>query len=89
VVDGLNSNWLAGLLRARDRRARIVSRAMGWFVAMLSFAVAGLGAIRYFSQDVDAAVGAHEASIGIALILAALAAIVLVRRSRASALSQV
>jgi len=82
LIDGLNGGWVAGLMRAGDRRARIASRAMGWFVAILSFAVATLGAIRYFNRSVDAVVGTHETFIGIALITCAVGAIVVIGRSR-------
>src|SRR5262249_55735727 len=40
--------WVAALLRRADDRARIASRTIGLFVALLSFAVAAVGVIRYF-----------------------------------------
>jgi nickel/cobalt transporter (NiCoT) family protein len=79
-VDGLNSSWVAGLLKARDRRARLVSRAIGWLVATLSFTVAILGALRYFNPTVDTVVAAYEVPIGIALVLTVFGAIVLIGR---------
>jgi hypothetical protein len=49
-----------------------------------------LGVVRYFSQDADSVLGAHDASIGIALILAVVAAVVLIRRATLTdAVSQV
>jgi high-affinity nickel-transport protein len=78
LVDGLNSTWVAGLLRRQDRRARVASRAIGVFVAMLSFAVAILGAVRYFSADADVAVGAYESIIGVLFVLTAAVGIVII-----------
>lgn len=89
TVDGLNSNWIAGLLRKQDQRARAVSRALGLCVATLSFAVAALGAARYFNRDVDAAVGAYETPLGVAIVLIAVVAIFVVGKSAARGLSQV
>jgi len=88
TVDGLNSRWVASLLRARDHRARLVSRAMGWLVATLSFMVAMLGAVRYFSREVDALVGAYETLIGIALAATVVGSIALLNRFRGRAAVQ-
>lgn len=79
LIDGLNSRWVANLLRTQDRRARIVSRTLGWLVAILSFAVATLGVIRYFNRDVDIIVGTYTTAIGVGLILTLVGAIVLLR----------
>jgi high-affinity nickel-transport protein len=75
TVDGLNGSWIARLLRQRDQRARSVSRALGLCVAILSFAVAILGALRYFSPDVDVT------TLGLALVLLAVGAIFYVGRA--------
>jgi nickel/cobalt transporter (NiCoT) family protein len=82
LVDGLNSTWVASLLRRQDRRARMASRAVGIFVAILSFAVAALGAVRYFIPDVDIAVGAYATLIGALLVLTVAIGIVLIARVR-------
>jgi hypothetical protein len=54
-----------------DRRARIASRAIGLFVALLSFAVAGMGVLRYFNPRVNAFFGSRELLIGVLLVVAA------------------
>jgi high-affinity nickel-transport protein len=69
-VDGLNGAWVAALLRRADRRARVVSRAIGLFVALLSFAVAGLGAIRYFNPRMDAGLESWGLPIGVSILIA-------------------
>ena len=53
LVDGLNSAWLAGLLRRADGRARFLSRVVGWFVALLSLAIAVLEILRWFNAGVE------------------------------------
>lgn len=68
-VDGLNGAWVAALLRRADRRARLASRAIGLFVALLSFAVATLGAVRYFNPRLDASLESWGLPIGIMLLL--------------------
>jgi high-affinity nickel-transport protein len=69
-VDGLNGAWVAALLRRADHRARIASRAIGLFVALLSFAVAALGAIRYFNPRMDASLESWGLPIGVLILLA-------------------
>jgi len=59
LVDGVNGAGVAILLRRADRRARIFSRAIGLFVALLSFAVAALGAAHYFSLQPDGRLDSH------------------------------
>lgn len=54
VTDAANGLWMAHLLRRADSRARVASRIMGVTVALLSFAVAGLGLLRQFSPTVAA-----------------------------------
>ncbi len=77
LVDGVNGAWVAQLLRARDHRARVASRAIGLLVTFLSFAVAGLGVFRYFSRDVDMAIGTRETVVGILLAAAVVVGIVI------------
>jgi high-affinity nickel-transport protein len=78
LVDGINGAWVAGLLRRQDRRARLASRGIGLLVAILSFAVAALGAVRYFNHAADVALDSREGMIGVALVLIVAAAIMLI-----------
>jgi nickel/cobalt transporter (NiCoT) family protein len=80
LVDGVNGVWVASLLRRQDRRARIASRAIGLLVAVLSFGVAALGAVRYFNQNVDAALESRATFLGILIVLAVAASIWLIGR---------
>lgn len=76
-VDGANGAWVAGLLRRQDRRARLASRAMAFFVAGLSFVIAGVYAVRYFDQGVEVALGRFEATLGVMIVVMVAAGIVL------------
>ncbi|HVW69582.1 MAG TPA: nickel transporter [Steroidobacteraceae bacterium] len=78
VVDGANGLWIASLLRRADRRARRASRALGVFVALLSFTVAGLGIARYLSPQVDAILASTELPTGMILLGAGALGIVLI-----------
>ena len=53
LVDGLNGRWVASILERADRRAMRLSRAIGWFVAALSLAIAVLSATEYFKPSSD------------------------------------
>ena len=53
LADGANGLWIANLLRRADYRARVASRVMGLMVAAISFAVAGLGLVRWLHPDVS------------------------------------
>jgi high-affinity nickel-transport protein len=78
LVDGMNGAWVAALLTRADRRARVASRAMGLFVAVLSLAVAALGVVHYFSPHWDAILESSGLLIGVLLVIAvALGSIVL------------
>jgi high-affinity nickel-transport protein len=80
LVDGLNGAWVATLLKKEDRRARIVSRALGLFVAILSFGVGTLGVLRYFSHDANTVLGDWGMVIGLGLVLTVAGVIVLIGR---------
>jgi high-affinity nickel-transport protein len=80
LVDGLNGGWLAGLMRAQDRRARLASRVLGLFVALLSFGVAGVGAVRYFDSRLDAVLEGYSGVLGVALILGSVVVVGLIGR---------
>jgi high-affinity nickel-transport protein len=69
-VDGLNGAWVAGLLQRADHRARIVSRAIGLGVALLSFAVATLGVVCYFDARLNEFIESWAPFVGVALVLA-------------------
>jgi len=70
LVDGVNGAWVAVLLKRADGRARLASRVIGLAVALISFAVAALGAARHFSRSTDGALDSHGLFVGIALIVA-------------------
>jgi high-affinity nickel-transport protein len=70
LIDGVNGVWLANLLKRADRRARMASRAIGLFVALISFAVAALGAVRYFSLLPEGSLDSRGLLVGILLIVA-------------------
>jgi high-affinity nickel-transport protein len=78
LVDGINGAWVARLLRCQDRRARLASRGIGLLVAILSFGVAVLGVVRYFSHDADMALDNREGIVGVALVLAVAVGIALI-----------
>jgi high-affinity nickel-transport protein len=84
LVDGINGAWVAALLKRQDRRARLASRGIGLLVAMLSFAVAALGLIRYFSHSADAALDGRDTVIGVVLALMAVLGIALIGRAKVS-----
>jgi len=68
LADGANGLWVASLLRAADRRARIASRVMGVAVGCLSLAVAALGAWRYWSPAAAGWLDGRELALGIGLL---------------------
>jgi high-affinity nickel-transport protein len=70
LVDGLNGAWAAALLTLADRRARVASRAIGLFVAMLSLAMAALGIAHYFSPRWDVILESSGLLIGVLLVIA-------------------
>jgi len=80
LVDGVNGAWVAGLLKRQDRRARLASRGIGLLVAILSFAVAALGVLRYFSHGADVALDSREVAIGVTVVLAMVVGIILIGR---------
>lgn len=82
LVDGANGAWVAVLLKRADRRARILSRAIGVGVAMISFGVAALGAARYFSFD--GGLDSRGLLVGIALIVAVALGSILLGRAYGS-----
>jgi len=69
LVDGLNGVWVAALLKRADRRARMVSRAIGLCVAALSFGVAAVGVVRYFNPRLDGILESRGHLIGVLLVL--------------------
>jgi nickel/cobalt transporter (NiCoT) family protein len=69
LVDGMNGAWIAALLTRADRSARVASRAVGLFVAVLSLAVATLGVIHYYSPGWDAILESSELHIGVLLVI--------------------
>jgi nickel/cobalt transporter (NiCoT) family protein len=73
LVDGLNGVWVATLVTRNDGFARVTSRAIGLFVAVLSLATAALGAVRYFDRRLDASLESGEFVFGLLLVAAAAA----------------
>lgn len=69
LVDGLNGVWIAVLLERADHRARIASRMIGLFVAILSILVALVGALRYFNPAVNDLLASREPLAGMFLVL--------------------
>ena len=69
LADGANGLWIANLLRRADYRARVASRVMGLMVAAISFAVAGLGLVRWLHPDVSQWYEGKELLVGIAIIV--------------------
>jgi hypothetical protein len=58
----------------------MASRAIGIFVATLSFGVAALGAVRYFGRGADTTLENLEIVIGLVLAVTVLAGIMLIER---------
>lgn len=69
LVDGLNGAWIAVLLERADRRARIASRMIGLFVAILSILVALTGVLRYFDPAVNSLLPTGEPLAGVFLVV--------------------
>ena len=69
-VDGLNGAWVAALLKRANRRARIVSRAIGLLVASLSFAVALLEMLGYFAPRLQTISESWAPLTGVLLVVA-------------------
>lgn len=85
AIDGVNGLWLWRLLRQADRTALVASRVMGFTVAALSLAVAGLGVAKHFSAKASAWLEGSETTAGMAVlgvICAAFAAALLLARPR-------
>jgi high-affinity nickel-transport protein len=70
-IDGLNGVWVAALLKRADRRARIVSRAIGFSVAFLSLAVGLLGVVCHFEPNLAETIQPWAPLIGVLLVLVA------------------
>lgn len=71
IIDGVNGAWVAALLIRADRRTRIVSRATCLFVALLSFTVAAVAAIRYFNPRWDDNLDSRAAIVTALLVIGA------------------
>jgi high-affinity nickel-transport protein len=80
LVDGLNGLWVATLVTRNDGIARVTSRAIGLFVAVLSLATAAVGAARYFDRRLDVSLESSEFAIGLLLVAAAAAGSVVLGR---------
>jgi high-affinity nickel-transport protein len=70
VVDGLNGWWIARLVRAADRRAARVSRAMALTVAAVAAAIGIGGLARLASPGIDAWMDDHAFLMAGAIIAA-------------------
>ncbi len=69
AMDGLNGLWIARLLRNSDRRARTASRVMGLMVAVISFAVAALGLVRWLRTDIATWYEGKEVALGVGVVI--------------------
>jgi len=74
IVDGANGLWVARMIRRSDATARVASRVMAATVAVLSIAVAALGASRSLLPAVDAWSDSNELLCGFAVIATVLGA---------------
>jgi high-affinity nickel-transport protein len=82
TVDGLNGLWMATLLRRADWRGRLVSRAIGLFVALLSFAVASVGIASYLDPRVGVVLGPYKLLVGLLLVAGAALGLALIGLQR-------
>ncbi|MCF8151937.1 MAG: nickel transporter [Burkholderiaceae bacterium] len=68
LVDGLNSLWIARLLRRADLHACIASRVMGLMIAAISFSIAALALLRWLNADVADWYEGRELLVGAGVI---------------------
>lgn len=78
MTDALNGLWVAQMISRADRRAAIVSRCMSVAIALLCFAMAAIGFVKYVLPALeerfdDYAVGVSLATIGVILLAYVLA----------------
>jgi len=69
VTDGINGLWVARLIRRADGLARTASRLMGLAVALVSFAVGGMGIARFASPAFEQWGEGKELAFGVAVVL--------------------
>lgn len=79
ATDAVNGLWISHLLRRADATARVASRIMGLAVAIVSFAVAGLGLSRRYVPQAAAWQEGRELAIGIGVIAAVAGSVLLAR----------
>jgi nickel/cobalt transporter (NiCoT) family protein len=86
TTDAVNGYTMSRLIARADRRAAIASRIMSLAVALLSFAVAGLGLARLHSPVVDESLEGLGLALGAGVVVFMLAAFaVAMRTARAPA----
>jgi high-affinity nickel-transport protein len=74
IVDGANGLWVARMIRRSDAAARIASRVMATTLAVISIAVAALGASRSLLPAVDSWSDNNELLCGFAVMATVLGA---------------
>ncbi len=68
AVDGINSLWLARLLRRADRRAAVASRAMAVAIGLLSAGIGAFTLVKRWMPDIEAWADGRELIVGVAVI---------------------
>lgn len=68
VTDGLNGIWISRLIARADQIALLASRLISLVISLLSLLIAGFGAARLVSPEIDAWSEGRELLFGIALI---------------------
>jgi len=85
ATDSLNGFYASKLLYRADRRAAVASRIMSVAVAVLSIVIAGLGFAKLHWPAVDEKLEGLGLALGVAVVLAMLAAFVMAMRAAKSA----
>ena len=85
ATDSLNGYCVSRLIYRADRRAAMASRIMSIAVALLSIAIAGLGIAKLHWPAVDEKLEGLGLALGVAVVLAMLAAFVMAMRAAKSA----
>lgn len=81
ATDAVNGYTMSKLIRRADRRAAAASKFMSLAVALLSFLIAGLGCAKLYWPAVDQKLENLGLALGVAVVLAMLAAFVLAMRA--------
>jgi high-affinity nickel-transport protein len=85
TTDSLNGFYMSKLIYRADRRAAVASRIMSVAVAVLSIVIAGLGFARLHWPAVDAKLESFGFALGVAVVLAMVAAYAFAMRAARAA----